>query len=151
MEGTVVKDFFLEEALKEALKAYELGEVPVGCVVVRKGEIIGRGFNRTEALKDASAHAEITALREAARHLNSWRLNDCSVYVTLEPCVMCSYALVLFRVREVTFGALDEKHGGVLSLYSLLDDPRLNHRVRWVYHPKPECSKLLRDFFTERR
>ncbi len=146
-----MREFFLKEALKEALKAYELGEVPVGCVVVRGGEIVGRGFNRTEALKDASAHAEIEALREAAQHLNSWRLSDCSVYVTLEPCVMCSYALVLFRVKEVVFGALDEKHGGVLSLYSILDDPRLNHRVRWVYQPSPECSKLLKDFFVGRR
>ncbi len=146
-----MREDFMKEALKEARRALHKGEVPVGCIVVREGEIIARAHNLTQSRKDASAHAEILALREAARELGDWRLEDCDVYVTLEPCVMCSYALVLFRVRELVFGALDEKHGGVMSLYNILDDPRLNHRVRWVYSPVEECAVLLRDFFRKRR
>ncbi len=146
-----MREAFLKEALKEAERAYSLGEVPVGCVVVREGEVISRAHNLTESLKDASAHAELLALREASQKLGDWRLTECSVYVTLEPCIMCAYALVLFRVREVVFGAVDEKHGGVMSLYNLLDDDRLNHRVRWVYEPDEGCAKLLRDFFKSRR
>jgi len=142
---------FIEEALKEARRAFERGEVPVGCVVVKEGSVIGRACNLTESRKDASAHAEILAMREASRRIGDWRLTGCTVYVTLEPCVMCAYALVLFRVEEVVFSAVDEKHGGVMSLYGILDDPRLNHRVRWVYEPEPECSKLLREFFLKRR
>ncbi len=141
----------MEEALKEARKAYELSEVPVGCVLVREGDIISRAHNRVETLKDPTAHAEVLALREAFRRLGKKWLEDCTLYVTLEPCIMCSYALVLARVREVVFGALDEKHGGVMSLYNILDDPRLNHRIRWVYLPTEECSELLKDFFRERR
>jgi len=146
-----MREKFIEEALKEARRAFERGEVPVGCVVVRNGSVIGRAHNLTESRRDASAHAEILAMREAAQQLGDWRLTDCTVYVTLEPCVMCAYALVLFRVKEVVFSAQDERHGGVMSLYSLLDDPRLNHRVRWVYEPHPACSKLLQEFFLKRR
>lgn len=146
-----MREDFLKEALEEARRALELGEVPVGCVVVKGDRIISRAHNLVETLKDPTAHAEILAIRGASKELGDWRLRDCSVYVTLEPCVMCSYALVLARVKEVVFGALDEKHGGVMSLYNLLDDPRFNHRVRWIYHPLEECGKLLRDFFRERR
>jgi len=128
-----------------------MDEVPVGCVVVKEGEIIGRACNMMESLRDASAHAEILAMRKAAERLGGWRLDSCTVYVTVEPCIMCAYALVLFRVREVVFGAPDEKHGGVVSLYSILDDVRLNHRVKWVYEPYQECAELLRDFFRKRR
>jgi len=142
---------FLKEALKEAEKAFTLGEVPVGCVVVRGNEIISKAHNLTETLRDASAHAEILAMREASRALGNWRLNGCELYVTLEPCVMCAYATVLFRVERVVFGSLDEKHGGVMSLYNLLDDERLNHRVKWAYEPLEECSELLREFFRRRR
>jgi len=146
-----MREEFLGEALKEAKRALELGEVPVGCVVVKEGRIVSRAHNLVETLKDPTAHAEILAIREASKELGDWRLTDCSVYVTLEPCVMCSYALVLARVKEVIFGAPDERHGGVISLYNLLDDRRFNHRVRWVYYPIEECGKLLRDFFRERR
>jgi tRNA(adenine34) deaminase len=142
---------FLKEALKEAESAFLKGEVPVGCVVVKDGEVIARAHNLTESLKDASAHAEMIALREASEKLGDWRLNGCEVYVTLEPCVMCSYALVLFRVERVVFGALDEKHGGVVSLYSILDDHRLNHKVSWVYKPHEDCVRLLKEFFRRKR
>lgn len=141
----------MEEALKEARKAYELSEVPVGCVLVREGRIISRAHNRVEELGDPTAHAEMLALKEALGKLGKKWLEGCTLYVTLEPCIMCSYALVLARVREVVFGAPDERHGGVMSLYNILDDPRLNHRVRWVYLPTEECSRLLKDFFRERR
>ena len=146
-----MKELFMKEAIKEAEKAYELSEVPVGCVLVKDGEVISRSHNRMEELKDPTAHAEMLALREAFGKLGRKWLEDCTLYVTLEPCIMCSYALVLARVKEVVFGALDERHGGVMSLYNILDDPRLNHRVRWVYLPTEECSKLLKDFFRERR
>ncbi len=146
-----MRELFMKEAIKEAEKAYKLSEVPVGCVLVKDEEVISRSHNRVEELKDPTAHAEMLALREAFGKLGRKWLEDCTLYVTLEPCIMCSYALVLARVREVVFGALDEKHGGVMSLYNILDDPRLNHRVRWVYLPTEECSKLLKDFFRERR
>ncbi len=146
-----MRKIFLKEALEEAKKALEKDEVPVGCVIVKDNRIIARAHNLVETMKDATAHAEILAIREASRKLGEWRLVGCSVYVTLEPCIMCSYALVLSRVKEVVFSALDERHGGVMSLYNLLDDPRLNHRVRWIYEPMEECSKLLKDFFRSRR
>ena len=142
---------FLKLALSEAERALKEGEVPVGCVVVRRGEVVSTAHNMTETLKDPTAHAEILAIRSASSKLRSSRLEGCEVYVTLEPCVMCAYALVLSKVERVVFGALDEKHGGVLTLYNLLDDPRTNHRVRWVYEPTEECSELLREFFRGRR
>ncbi len=142
---------FLHLALEKAREALDRGEVPVGCVVVRDGEVIGSAHNLTETLKDPTAHAEILAIREATSRLGSWRLDDCEVFVTLEPCIMCTYALVLARVKRVTFGALDRRHGGVLTLYNILDDRRLSHRVRWVYEPLEECSSILENFFRERR
>ncbi len=142
---------FLLEAIKLAEKAYRLGEVPVGCVIVKEGEILAGSHNLTSTLKDASAHAELLALRKASQKLGSKFLENCEVYVTLEPCIMCAYALILFRVKVVVFGALDKKHGGVISLYNLLDDERLNHKVKWVYEPVEECGRLLTDFFKGRR
>ena len=146
-----MREVFMREAVEEARRAVELSEVPVGCVLVREDEIVSRAHNMVESLKDPTAHAEILAIREATRRLGRKWLEDCTLYVTLEPCIMCSYALVLARVAEVVFGALDKRHGGVMSLYSILDDERLNHRVRWVYLPKEECSELLKDFFKGRR
>jgi tRNA(adenine34) deaminase len=142
---------FLQEALEFAKRARELGEVPVGCVIAHGNRIIASAHNMTVALKDPTAHAEILALRRAGEVLGDWRLSECSVYVTLEPCVMCAYALVLARVKEVVFGAVDEKHGGVMTLYNILDDPRLNHRVRWVYHPLSECADIIGEFFRKKR
>ncbi len=146
-----MRERFLKEALKEARRALEAGEVPVGCVVVMDEEVISSAHNLTQHTGDPTAHAEIIALRNASEALGNWRLENCSVYITLEPCIMCAYALVLARVREVIFGAVDEKHGGVMSLYSIFDDPRLNHHVRWVYYPLDECGKIISDFFRERR
>ena len=146
-----MRERFMEEALQEARKAVELSEVPVGCVLVKRDEIVARSHNMVESMQDPTAHAEILVIREATRKLGKKWLEDCTLYVTLEPCIMCSYALVLARVKEVVFGALDEKHGGVMSLYNILDDPRLNHRVRWVYLPNGECARLLRNFFRRRR
>ena len=146
-----MRESYLREALIEAKKAFERGEVPVGCVVVKDDKVIASAHNLTETTADPTAHAEILAIRIASEVLGTWRLEGCSLYVTLEPCVMCTYALILSRVKEVVFGALDERHGGVMSLYNILDDPRLNHRVRWVYHPLEECSVILTDFFRKRR
>ncbi len=142
----------VEEALyEEALKACEKGEVPVGCVIVKGDKILAKAHNLVESLKDATAHAEVLALRKASEVLGDWRLTGCEVHVSLEPCIMCSYALVLSRVDKVVFYALDKRHGGVMSLYNLLDDDRINHRVRWEYRPDDRYAELLRRFFRERR
>ncbi len=143
--------FFLKKALDLAKEAYIKGEVPVGCVVVKDGKVIGEAYNRRESLKDPTAHAEILALREAGKGSGNWRLEGCSVYVTLEPCPMCAYALILARVERLVFGALDDRQGGVMSLYNLLDDHRFNHRVKWIYKPMEECGNIIKDFFRKRR
>ncbi len=143
---------FMAEALEEARLALEEGEVPVGCVIVKDGQIIARAHNRVEALGDPTAHAEILAIREAARVLGDWRLEGCRVYVTSEPCVMCSGALVLARVEEVVYALPEPKFGGAESLFAIPDDPRLNHRVRVRRGPLAEEVKaLLAEFFAKRR
>ena len=143
---------FMSEALAEARKAFEKDEVPVGAVVVKDGEIIGRGHNLRESTADPTAHAEIVALREAAKKVGSWRLSGATVYVTLEPCPMCAGALILARVDRVVFGACDPKFGAVVSLMSLLSDERFNHRVEFRGGVLAEESlKLLREFFELRR
>ncbi|WP_461829073.1 nucleoside deaminase [Aquifex sp.] len=142
---------FIEEALQEAKKAYKKGEVPVGCVIFKGNEIVAKAHNLVETLRDPTAHAEILAIREATRKLKDKYLTDCEAVVTLEPCIMCSYAFVLARIRKIYFLALDEKHGGVMSLYNILDDPLLNHRVRWEYVPVEEASRLLSEFFKKLR
>ncbi len=128
-----------------------MGEVPVSCVITKSSEILARTHNLVESLQEATAHAEILAIREASKRLGDWRLEGCVVHVSLEPCLMCTYALVLSRVSKVVFYSLDEKHGGVMSLYNILDDPRLNHSVKWEYRPSEVYAKLLRDFFKKRR
>ncbi len=142
----------MQEALAEARAAAAHGDVPIGAVVVHDGEVIARGHNRREADQDPTAHAELLALRAAARHLGSWRLNGCTVYVTLEPCPMCAGALVLARVPRLVFGADDPKAGAVGALYDIPRDPRLNHEVEVVRGVAAEdCAELLRAFFRERR
>ncbi len=120
---------FMNEALEEADKAALIGEVPIGAVIVHNGVIIGRGHNLREHSQDAADHAEMIAIREANAALHSWRLVDCTLYVTLEPCVMCSGAIINARVDRVVFGARDPKAGGTKSLYEILTDDRLNHQV----------------------
>ncbi|HIP43019.1 MAG TPA: nucleoside deaminase [Aquifex aeolicus] len=145
------KEFFLREALKEAKKAFSKGEIPIGCVIVKDGKIVARAHNLVEILKDPTAHAEILSIREATKSLNSKFLIGCEVYVSLEPCIMCSYALVLARVSKVYFSALDYKHGGVMSLLNILDEPTLNHKVKWEYYPIKESQELLSEFFKSLR
>ena len=135
-------------ALEEARKAAAEGEVPVGAVVVHRGEVIARGFNRRESWQDPTAHAELIAVRRAAEFLGSWRLIDCTVYVTLEPCPMCAGMLVNARVSRVVYGARDLKAGAIRSLYALGEDPRLNHRMEVASGClDDECSAILKDFF----
>ncbi|SMP11309.1 tRNA(adenine34) deaminase [Desulfurobacterium pacificum] len=139
--------FFLREALKEAEKAFSLGEVPIGAVIVKDNQIISRAFNRKEFLQDPTAHAEILAIREAALKFNSWRLNDCILYTTVEPCVMCCGAIIQARLKTVVYGVPDKKFGGVESLYSILGDERNNHRPEVIKIEFPPAEELLKRFF----
>jgi tRNA(adenine34) deaminase len=143
---------FMRAALVEAALAGAHGDVPVGCVIVADGVVLASGENRRELERDPTAHAEIVALRRAASQRGRWRLDDVTVYVTLEPCVMCAGALISARVARLVVGALDEKAGAVGSRYNLLSDPRLLHEVSLTYDVLGEDSaELLREFFVERR
>jgi len=143
---------FMLEALKEARKAFNKGEIPVGAVIVKEGKIVGRGHNMVENLNDATAHAEIIAIRDAYKTLSNWRLQETTLYVTLEPCVMCSGAIVLSRIREVVYALEDEKFGGAATLFKIPEDPRLNHRARVRRGPLgEEALGLLRAFFKRGR
>jgi tRNA(adenine34) deaminase len=142
----------MQEALQEAALAAAEGEVPVGAVVVQDGIILARGRNRREQTHDPTAHAELVAMREAARRLGSWRLTEATVVVTLEPCPMCAGAMVQARVRRVVYGCRDPKAGALDSLYRLGADPRLNHRFPHTGGVlEDECRDLLRSFFRARR
>jgi tRNA(adenine34) deaminase len=140
-------------ALSVASRALPAGDVPIGAVVLDpSGQVIGEGFNRREADADPTAHAEVLALRAAAHHIGQWRLEGCTLVVTLEPCTMCAGALVLARVRRVVFGAFDPKAGAVGSLWDVVRDPRLNHRPEVIAGVRAdECAALLRDFFAGHR
>lgn len=143
---------YMQIALKEATAAADEGEVPVGAVIVHCGRIIGKAHNQTELLKDPTAHAEILAITQAAAALRDWRLNKAVMYVTKEPCVMCAGALVLARVEKVVFGARDPKRGGAVSLFNVLNNPKLNHKVEVVEGVlKDECQSILQEFFRMRR
>lgn len=142
----------MQRAIDEAGKAHGKDEVPIGCVIVKDGRIIARGHNLRETAQDPSAHAELIAIRKAARKLGSWRLLDCTLYVTLEPCTMCMGAIILSRIPQVVFGCYDPKGGAAGSLYDLSNDPRLNHRVELVPRIMEQaCSSLLSGFFAELR
>ncbi|HEX6245018.1 MAG TPA: tRNA adenosine(34) deaminase TadA [Polyangiales bacterium] len=144
-----MQEAFMREALREADKARARGEVPVGAVAVLDGVVIGRGHNLRETARDPSAHAELTAMRAAAAYLNSWRLVDVEIYVTLEPCPMCAGALVNARVERLIYGAPDPKAGAVDTLFQLCSDPRLNHRVEVVSGVlADDCGAQLRAFFS---
>jgi tRNA(adenine34) deaminase len=144
--------YWMTQALAEARRAADLGEVPIGAVVVRDGEVVGRGHNRREIDGDPLAHAEMLALREAARLVGGWRLAGCSMYVTLEPCPMCAGALVASRVDRLVYGAADPKAGFCGSLGNLAQDPRLNHRLEVSSGVlAEESAALLRGFFASLR
>jgi tRNA(adenine34) deaminase len=139
-------------ALREARTSAETDEVPVGCVIVHDGTIVGRGHNQVEGLKDATAHAEILAIGAASDALRSWRLDDCTMYVTLEPCAMCAGAIVLARVARLIYGAADPKAGACGSVLDVIHEPRLNHRVEVESgFMAEECEELLREFFRRKR
>jgi tRNA(adenine34) deaminase len=143
---------FMREALLEARKAFELGEIPIGAVIVKDGEIIARGHNLRETSKDPTAHAEILAIRRAAEVLGGWRLTDCDLYVTIEPCAMCAGAIVMARIRKLIIGSMDSKGGAAGSLYNIVDDKRLNHRVEVEYDVlRNECSGIIKEFFKKLR
>ncbi len=145
-------EYWMEQALREAEKAYDRGEVPIGAVVVFENKVIGKGHNLTEQLQDPTAHAEIIAITAAADYLGSRRLLDCTLYVTLEPCVMCAGAIVLARIPTLVFGAVDPKGGACGTLYNIVKDPRLNHRVEVISGVlENKCSLILTDFFRKLR
>jgi len=145
-------EYFMRLALREAERALEHDDVPIGAVVVHEGEVIGAGRNERELRQDPTAHAEMIALREASRALSSWRLMDAVLYITLEPCAMCAGAIVLARVSRVVFGAADPKAGAAASVLDVLGEPRLNHRPEVAGGLlADEAAALLQDFFGDRR
>ncbi|MDQ1236608.1 tRNA(adenine34) deaminase [Paenibacillus sp. SORGH_AS306] len=142
----------MREAIAEARKAEQLGEVPIGAIVVKDNVIVGRGYNLRETSFDATAHAEIIAIRQASETLGAWRLLDCTLYVTLEPCPMCAGAIVQSRVPTVVYGTVDPKAGCAGTLMNLLQEPRFNHRTEIITDIlQPECALLLTDFFKQLR
>ncbi len=145
-------EFFMNEALKEAQKAFDADEVPIGAVAVYKNQIIGRGHNRTEQLQDPTAHAEIIAITAAANALGCWRLEDVTVYTTIEPCIMCAGALVLARVKKIVFGARDERFGGCGSVFNIISEKKLNHQVEVEEGLlKEQAARLMKEFFKKKR
>lgn len=143
---------FMAAALEQAAKAAALGDVPIGALIVRGGEVLSAAHNRRIIDADPTAHAELLAIRQAAKALGDWRLEGCTLYVTLEPCCMCAGAIVLSRLPHLVYGAADPKAGAVRTLYQLCSDPRLNHRVEIVAGVfEKECGAILTDFFRAQR
>lgn len=143
---------YMKQALVQAYKAYSLGEVPIGCVIVQDGKIIGRGYNRRNTDKNTLAHAEITAINKASKKVGDWRLEDCVLYVTLEPCQMCSGAIVQARIPKVVIGCMNPKAGCAGSILNILQMPEFNHQVETVKGIlNKECSDMLKKFFSELR
>ena len=143
---------FMEEALKEAEKAAALGEVPIGAVIVKDGNIVGRGHNLTETAKDPTAHAEMEAIRQAARNLGGWRLIGCDMYVTAEPCAMCAGAIVWSRIETLHIGTMDPKAGACGSVFNIVQEKKLNHNVKIeIGMLQEQCSGILKDFFRNLR
>jgi tRNA(adenine34) deaminase len=150
--GAEVDANWMAVALEEAAAAPAHGDVPVGAVVVRGSEVLARRHNERELTGDPTAHAEVLALRDAAAALGSWRLDDCALYVTLEPCLMCGGAALNARLPRLVYGAPDPQAGACLSLYNICDDPRLNHAIELRPGVEAEaCGRLLSDFFARRR
>ena len=145
-------EYYMKMALKEAKKAYKLGEVPIGCVIVYEDKIIGRGYNRRNTDKSTLAHAEITAIKKASKIIGDWRLEDCTLYVTLEPCQMCAGAIVQARIPTVVMGCMNPKAGCAGSILNILDVPEFNHQVHTLRGIlEEECSQMLTTFFKELR
>ena len=144
--------YFMGEALRQAAKAYEAGEVPVGAVIVREGRVIARSWNQVELLKDATAHAEMLALTQAEEAVGDWRLTDCALYVTKEPCPMCAGAIVHLRLARVVYGVGDPKAGAAGGVLNLLQFPTFNHQCEITRGVREaECRELLQTFFLEQR
>ena len=147
-----MEEKYMKEALKEAKKAYEKLEVPVGVVIVKDNKIIARAHNLKETKKDTTNHAEILAIQKASKKLGAWRLNDCEMYVTLEPCSMCAGAIINSRIKKIYIGALDEKTGAAGSVLNLFEDYKFNHKVEVEKGIlKEECENILKSFFKELR
>lgn len=153
MENQEIIDLkYMKEAKRQARKAYSLGEVPIGCVIVHEGKIIGRGYNRRNTDKNTLAHAEITAIRKASKVIGDWRLEECTLYVTLEPCQMCAGAIVQARIPRVVMACMNPKAGCAGSILNILDMPQFNHQVEVVSGVmEEECSRMLKEFFKELR
>lgn len=146
------KEYFMKQALAEAEKSQEKDEIPIGCVIVKDGQIIGRGHNAREELNQAIMHAEVMAIQEANRVEGNWRLLGTTLFVTIEPCVMCSGAIGLARIPRVIYGAANQKFGAAGSLYDILADVCLNHRVEVEKGIlEEECAQIMQDFFRQRR
>lgn len=145
------KEYFMKEALKEAKKAYKKEEIPVGAVIVKNGEIIARGHNLKESKKNTIKHAEIIAIEKASKKLDSWRLEECEMYVTLEPCTMCAGAIINARIKELYIGTEDNKTGACGSVLNIFDYP-FNHKVEIEKNiMQKQCEKIIKDFFIELR
>ena len=145
-------EYYMKMALKEAKKAYKLGEVPIGCVIVYEDKIIGRGYNRRNTDKSTLAHAEIAAIKKASKIIGDWRLEDCTLYVTLEPCQMCAGAIVQARIPTVVMGSMNPKAGCAGSILNILEVPQFNHQVHTIRGIlEEECSQMLTTFFKELR
>ena len=146
------KEYYMRQALKEAEKAYKKLEIPVGAIIVKDGKIIARAHNQKETKTDTTKHAEIVAIQKASKKLNSWRLLDCEMYVTLEPCAMCAGAMINARIKKVCIGTMDEKTGAAGSVLNLFEDYKFNHKVEVEKGIlKQECEEILKKFFRELR
>lgn len=147
-----VHEYWMQQAILLAKDAENLGEVPIGAIIVRGDEVVGRGYNLREQTLDPTAHAEMIAIRDASQHLDAWRLLECRLYVTLEPCPMCAGAIVQARIPQVIYGTTDPKAGCAGTLMNLLQEPRFNHRTEVIPDVlQKECAQLLTDFFRRLR
>ena len=146
------KEKFMKEALKEAKRAYEKEEIPVGAVIVKDNKIIARAYNQKEEKRDTTKHAQILAIQKASKKIDAWRLQDCEMYVTLEPCSMCAGAIIQARIKKIYIGTMDEKTGACGSVLNLLEDYKFNHKVEIEKDIlKPECEEIIKQFFKELR
>ena len=146
------KERFMKQALKEAKKAYDKMEIPVGAIIVKDGKIIARAHNQKETKLDTTKHAEILAIQKASKKIGGWRLIDCEMYVTLEPCTMCAGAIINSRIKKVYIGTMDEKTGAAGSVLNLFEDYKFNHKVEYeIGIMREECESILKNFFKELR